>query len=74
MYNCIETWILYQGNGKGLSNLVRNAYLDYEVLEFGIKTVDISDSDRHIKLISIAEEKVCLYCIRICNYLIVESM
>lgn len=40
---------------------MRNAYIDYEVLEFGMKTVDINDSDRHIKLISIGEEKVCVH-------------
>lgn len=59
MYTCIESWIFYLENDKGVSKLVRDAYLDYEVLEFGMKTVDIYDSDRHIKLISIAGEKVC---------------
>lgn len=66
MYNRIETWILYQGDDKGVSKLVRNAYLDYEVLEFGIKKVDINESDRHIKLISFAEEKVCFHYILFC--------
>lgn len=59
MYTCIESWIFYLENDKGVSKFVRDAYLDYEVLEFGMKTVDIYDSDRHIKLISIAGEKVC---------------
>lgn len=61
MYICIESWIFFLENDKGVSRLVRNAYIDYEVLEFGMKTVDINDSDRHIKLISIAEEKVCFH-------------
>lgn len=61
MYICIESWIFFLENDKGVSRLVRNAYIDYEVLEFGMKTVDINDSDRDIKLISIAEEKVCFH-------------
>lgn len=61
MYTYVESWIFYLENDKGVSRLVRNAYIDYEVLEFGMKTVDINDSDRHIKLISIAEEKVCVH-------------
>lgn len=61
MYICIESWIFFLENDKGVSRLVRNAYIDYEVLEFGMKTVDINDSDRHIKLISIAEKKVCFH-------------
>lgn len=61
MYTYIESWIFYLENDKGVSRLVRNAYIDYEVLEFGMKAVDINDSDRHIKLISIAEEKVCFH-------------
>lgn len=63
MYACIESWIFYLENDKGVSKLVRNAYLDYEVLEFGMKEVDINDSNRHIKLISIAGKKVCLHLI-----------
>lgn len=51
-----ETWILHQGNDMKISNIVRDAYRNYEIMEFGTDTVDISDSNRHIKLISIAED------------------
>lgn len=49
-----ETWILYRGNDEDVSNVVRDAYQQYEDMEFGTKTPGISDPNRHIKLISIA--------------------
>lgn len=56
----IETWILYRGNDEDVSNVVRDAYQQYEDLEFGTKTPGISDPNRHIKLISIAGKQVQL--------------
>lgn len=53
-----ETWILYPENDGELSNIVRDAYRNYEIREFGTKTVGISDPHRQIKLISIAEDEV----------------
>lgn len=49
-----ETWILHRGTGDEVSNVVQNAYQNYEDLDFGFESVDLTDSDRHIKLISIA--------------------
>lgn len=61
MYICIEFWIFFLENDKGVLRFVRNVYIDYEVFEFGMKIVDINDLDRYIKLISIVEKKVCFY-------------
>lgn len=62
VYHChiIETWILYRGNDEDVSNVVSDAYQQYEDLEFGTKTYRIGDPNRHIKLISIAGKKVRL--------------
>uniref|UniRef100_K1PW66 Transient receptor potential cation channel subfamily M member 3 n=1 Tax=Magallana gigas TaxID=29159 RepID=K1PW66_MAGGI len=52
-----ETWILYRGSDEDVSNVVSDAYQQYEDMEFGTKTSGISDPNRHIKLISIAGKK-----------------
>nr|XP_034319165.1 transient receptor potential cation channel subfamily M member-like 2 isoform X2 [Crassostrea gigas] len=51
-----ETWILYRGKEQGLSKVVREAYKNYEEMEFKTKLEDkkINNEDRHIKLIKIA--------------------
>lgn len=56
----IETWILYRGKEQGVSKVVRDAYKRYEDMEFKTKASqkEISDEDRHVKLIRIAGEKV----------------
>lgn len=66
-----ETWILYRGNKRGVSKVVREAYMSYGDMEFGQKNRAIyeengekmfgihrDDVNRHIKLISIAKKKV----------------
>nr|XP_034319464.1 transient receptor potential cation channel subfamily M member-like 2 [Crassostrea gigas] len=54
-----ETWILYSGAEQGVSKVVRDAYKYYEDMEFKTKRVEkeISDPDRHVKLISMAGNK-----------------
>lgn len=54
-----ETWILYRGKEQGVSKVVRDAYKRYEDMEFKTKASqkEISDEDRHVKLIRIAGEK-----------------
>lgn len=52
-----ETWILYRGSDEDVSNVVSDAYQQYEDMEFGTKTSGISDPNRHVKLISIAGKK-----------------
>lgn len=46
---------------EDVSNVVSDAYQQYEDMEFGTKTSGISDPNRHIKLISIAGKKVRLF-------------
>lgn len=55
-----DTWILFRGYASGVSKLIMDAYHSYEIMEFGEyhKRKSITDVDRHIKLISIAGEKV----------------
>lgn len=60
-FHITETWILYRGSDEDVSNVVSDAYQQYEDMEFGTKTSGISDPNRHIKLISIAEKKVRLF-------------
>ncbi|XP_052693613.1 transient receptor potential cation channel subfamily M member-like 2 [Crassostrea angulata] len=50
------TWILYRGNEKGVSKVVRDAYQNYGDMEFGNKNLqtNVDDPNRHIKLINIA--------------------
>lgn len=54
----VETWILFRKNNKGVSNVVKSAYLHYEAMEFGRKRKEMHDPDRHIKLINIAGKQV----------------
>lgn len=54
----VDTWILFRGYATGVSKLIMDAYHNYEIMEFGTKHKSITDVDRHIKLISIAGEKV----------------
>lgn len=63
-YVCfLETWILYRGKEQGLSKVVREAYKNYEEMEFKTKLEDkkINNEDRHIKLIKIAGLKVLFH-------------
>jgi hypothetical protein len=54
----LETWILYRGHDFGVSSVVRDAYRKYNDAEFGSNyEKDISDVQRHVKLICIAGEK-----------------
>lgn len=53
--------ILHRESDNGLSKVIRNAYLNYEIMEFGEKAVDINDPQRRIKLISVAGKKVYFY-------------
>lgn len=55
-----ETWILFRDYRTGVSKIIRDAYHNYGVMEFGKKNVDtpIDHKNRHIKLISIAGRKV----------------
>lgn len=59
-FYCIETWILYGGAEQGVSKVVRDAYKYYEDIEFKTKSTEkeISDPDRHVKLISMAGNEV----------------
>lgn len=59
-FYCIETWILYGGAEQGVSKVVRDAYKYYEDMEFKTKSTEkeISDPDRHVKLISMAGNDV----------------
>lgn len=54
----VETFILFKGNGGGVSNVVRDAYQHYEDMEFGSETRTVNDPERHIKLISMTGKKV----------------
>lgn len=59
------TWILYRGNEKGVSKVVRDAYQNYGDMEFGNKNLqtNVDDPNRHIKLINIAGKGVwCFNC------------
>lgn len=47
----IETWILYHGNEKGVSKVVRDAYKNYEDLDDDVKQSKIYENVRKIKLI-----------------------
>lgn len=60
VFYCIETWILYSGAEQGVSKVVRDAYKYYEDMEFKTKSFEkeIIDPDRHVKLISMAGNKV----------------
>lgn len=51
---------MYRGREQGVSKVVRDAYKRYEDMEFKTKAyqTEISDKDRHVKLIRIAGEKV----------------
>lgn len=51
---------MYRGKEQGVSKVVRDAYKRYEDMEFKTKAsqTEISDEDRHVKLIRIAREKV----------------
>eukprot|EP00105_Crassostrea_gigas_P038065 XP_019922213.1 PREDICTED: uncharacterized protein LOC105326905 isoform X5 [Crassostrea gigas] len=55
-----ETWILYNGKKHGLSKVVREAYKNYEDIEFKTRAAKnkISDPDRHVKLVNIAGKEV----------------
>lgn len=59
-FHYIETWILYSGTEQGVSKVVREAYKYYEDMEFKTKSEEkeISDPDRHVKLISMAGNEV----------------
>uniref|UniRef100_A0A8W8NK24 TRPM SLOG domain-containing protein n=1 Tax=Magallana gigas TaxID=29159 RepID=A0A8W8NK24_MAGGI len=54
-----DTWILYSGAEQGVSKVVRDAYKNYEDMEFKIERdgKKISDTDRHVKLIRVPENK-----------------
>lgn len=51
----IETWILYRDKEEGVSKIVQKAYEHYEDIEF-LKSVDLNDPRRHIKLIAVSDE------------------
>lgn len=53
----LETWILYRGYDDGLSKIVKDAYQNYEEME--IKP-EKSKTQRHVKLFSLAGNKVYL--------------
>lgn len=55
----IDTWILYRGHDYGVSSIVRDAYRKYSDSEFGSQSSgkDISNLQRHVKLISIAGKR-----------------
>lgn len=50
-----ETWILYRDKEEGVSKIVKKAYEHYEDIEF-LKSVDLNDPRRHIKLIAVSDE------------------
>ncbi|XP_056021813.1 uncharacterized protein LOC125651630 [Ostrea edulis] len=54
-----DTWILYRGHDYGVSSIVRDAYRKYSDSEFGSQSSgkDISNLQRHVKLISIAGKR-----------------
>lgn len=56
----LETWILYNGKKHGLSKVVKEAYKNYEDIEFKTRAAKnkISDPDRHVKLVNIAGKEV----------------
>ncbi|XP_056002358.1 transient receptor potential cation channel subfamily M member 2-like [Ostrea edulis] len=68
-----ESWILYRSHDDGVSGMIRDAYINYEVMEFGGKsdTKDapnttnikppINDVERHVKLIRIAGNQMTEY-------------
>lgn len=62
LFHFVETWILYRGREQGVSKVVRDAYKNYEDMEFKTKAHQrkISHEDRHVKLIRIAGEKVTI--------------
>lgn len=60
MPDFLETWILYNGKKHGLSKVVRDAYRNYEDIEFKTEAskYEINDPDRHVKLINLADKEV----------------
>ncbi|XP_052693640.1 transient receptor potential cation channel subfamily M member 2-like [Crassostrea angulata] len=56
-----ETWILYLGKKQGISKVVRDAYRNYEDIEFKTRAAKnkINNPDRHVKLINLAGKKAC---------------
>lgn len=54
-----ETWILYSGAEQGVSKVVRDAYKNYEDMEFKIERdgKQINDVNRHVKLICVPKNK-----------------
>lgn len=57
----IETWILYHGDEKGVSKVVRDAYKNYEDLDDDVKQSNIDGNVRKIKLISLKKGEKVLY-------------
>lgn len=60
IFNFLETWILYLGKKQGISKVVRDAYRNYEDIEFKTRAAKnkINNPDRHVKLINLAGKKV----------------
>ena len=63
----VESWILYNGSNQAVSKTVRGAYNNYKTREFGMQCSqetetrnDEIEKKKHIKLISISDEKVNL--------------
>lgn len=56
----VETWILFRKNNEVVSNVIQEAYEQYEDMEFGKHKNEksIGDPQRHIKLINIAGKGV----------------
>nr|XP_022311635.1 transient receptor potential cation channel subfamily M member 2-like isoform X1 [Crassostrea virginica] len=59
-----ESWILYSGSNQAVSKTVRGAYNNYKTREFGMQCDEESETrndeiekKKHIKLISISDEK-----------------
>ena len=55
-----ESWILYSGKNEGVSQVVKDAYQQYENREFGTKLdeIHLDNRNRHIKLINITDNEV----------------
>jgi hypothetical protein len=75
LFPFLETWILYRGHDFGVSSVVRDAYTKYSDAEFGSRSSekDISNVQRHVKLISIAGKKAGVSALSLTLYNEVKS-
>lgn len=55
----LETWIIYRGYDDGLSKIVKDAYQNYEDMEFETKEPN-KRTVRNVKCISVKKKKVSL--------------